>query len=570
MPSWESCGPFRGMRPLSSPVLVTATPHITVEAPLCLSEADERVLKALGRQFEHWAGVALRERCRYGSTFDKDAWMAIHHQVRAAGAPTVYANAVVADAKALWRTSRKAQRRQLQDVTKALRVLDQKLSLPPGDPKGYRDRKTWDGKFRRRQHLRSKQARLQRKYDEGRLSITRGGKHLLRNRHSLEESRFGSVDEWRVHWEARRRSIFGAGSSGPHSSLWCRVDPDSGEIFILLPETLRAYANVNPPHTTLPWYRLDAALDLSHYRGRQAWRADGFRRARQQGRPVTYSFSYDPAIRQSRGGWLVRATFEVPLPSAPIKKVGDVRGLRVAAVDLNADHLAVQLLDQSGNPTRARATLALELEGLTTAQRDGLLRRTVEDLAEFCRRHQATVVAIEDLGFSDGTAGRETIDAKKLRHVRSQFPTTIFRHRLVQMLSRRGISVVAVDPAYSSVNGARWWEDTVPEAKKPLSRHLAAAVVIGRRSQRYPDVRSSRCAPATYQRIGDGNANGQHRGAGGGQPRSHAPPGSQNRSRGQVGVWHGEGQPVGGRPVTDNPFWDTPEPESVDHSVRSA
>ena len=65
-----------------------------------------------------------------------------------------------------------------------------------------------------------------------------------------------------------------------------------------------------------------------------------------------------------------------------------------------------------------------------------------------------------------------------------RLPTGRFRDRLVQMAANAGLSVIAVDPAYTSRWGAEHWLGPLRERVSPVpaSGHHAAAVVIGRRA----------------------------------------------------------------------------------------
>jgi hypothetical protein len=61
----------------------------------------------------------------------------------------------------------------------------------------------------------------------------------------------------------------------------------------------------------------------------------------------------------------------------------------------------------------------------------------------------------------------------------------------------QGLWVVAVDPAWTSVWGRRYWQDPLNQQTKPavtVSRHHAAAVVIGRRGLGYRARRRGGCA----------------------------------------------------------------------------
>jgi len=68
---------------------------------------------------------------------------------------------------------------------------------------------------------------------------------------------------------------------------------------------------------------------------------------------------------------------------------------------------------------------------------------------------------------------------KRFRKTVAGIPTAVFRNRLSAQTSRHGITLLAVNPAYSSAWGNQHW-------RKPytnVTRHQAAATVIGRRAQ---------------------------------------------------------------------------------------
>ena len=60
-------------------------------------------------------------------------------------------------------------------------------------------------------------------------------------------------------------------------------------------------------------------------------------------------------------------------------------------------------------------------------------------------------------------------------------PTRAFRELLVAMAANADLWVVAVDPAWTSKWGERYWQEPLTESTKTsvtVSRHHAAAVVI--------------------------------------------------------------------------------------------
>ena len=97
---------------------------------------------------------------------------------------------------------------------------------------------------------------------------------------------------------------------------------------------------------------------------------------------------------------------------------------------------------------------------------------------------------IEDLDFAEARAeGRERPRQPALARQAGQglpaavsgIPTGKFRDRLVQMAANAGLSVIVVDPAYTSRWGAEHWLAPLREHHPKTTGHHAAALVTGRR-----------------------------------------------------------------------------------------
>ena len=138
----------------------------------------------------------------------------------------------------------------------------------------------------------------------------------------------------------------------------------------------------------------------------------------------------------------------------------------MVAVDLNAGHLAVAVVAPDGNVLGVPFTVPLDLTGRPAATRDGRLRAAISGLIAAAREHGARAIVVEDLDFTEARAeGRERHGNRPSRGKRGRgfrrtvagIPTGKLRERLVQMTYNAGLSVVVVDPAYSSRWGARHW-----------------------------------------------------------------------------------------------------------------
>jgi IS605 OrfB family transposase len=180
-------------------------------------------------------------------------------------------------------------------------------------------------------------------------------------------------------------------------------------------------------------------------------------------------------------------------------------------VDVNAGHLACWVIAPDGNPVGAARTISLELTG-STERRDGVLRSAVSELLRFARENGCASVTVENLDFADARAvGRETMGrsrrGKRFRRTVAGIPTGRFRDRLAGMAANAGISVVAVDPAYTSRWAGQHWHKPLDVFRRGstagVSRHHAAAVVIARRGLGH-SARRRTAKTGPHQRMGAG------------------------------------------------------------------
>lgn len=174
-------------------------------------------------------------------------------------------------------------------------------------------------------------------------------------------------------------------------------------------------------------------------------------------------------FRDEAGAWQARATIDEP----PVALVTDVRA-SVLAVDLNADHLAVMLVDRMGNPC-SRMTLPFPQAGTDEHRAEAMVGDAVRMLCAWARANHAGI-AIEKLDFGRKKAALKVYGKRHARRL-SGMAYALFRQVLMARCAREGIDLHQVNPAYTSVVGrtkyAPW---------RGLSVHHAAALVIGRRA----------------------------------------------------------------------------------------
>ncbi|QUX27252.1 hypothetical protein KGD83_18205 [Nocardiopsis akebiae] len=81
------------------------------------------------------------------------------------------------------------------------------------------------------------------------------------------------------------------------------------------------------------------------------------------------------------------------------------------------------------------------------------MRHAPSRLLRWVTTHGVRAVAAEDPDFAREKHGRRT----RFRRLISGSPTARLRSRLTSMARTLGVSVIAVDPAYTSRWGARHW-----------------------------------------------------------------------------------------------------------------
>jgi hypothetical protein len=282
--------------------------------------------------------------------------------------------------------------------------------------------------------------------------VVEGGNRLAKTRHHLDTAGLTPA-QWHDRWHAARYRIQANGSADePFGNLTITVTPD-GEASVRLPKPLEHLANAKHGRRRVAGAGHRRKVGVLHHHS--------------QTRPCR-------SVPYRRLG-VAPDTFDHPeTPGAEGPVVG---------VDLNDGHLAVRRLDAHGNPVGVSARIDVDLSARST-RRDAQVRHAITRLIHYTQRHGIDTIAVEDLDFADTrSTGRETLGrgrrGKRFRRTVAGIPTAVFRHRLAAQTSRHGLGLYAVNPAYTSAWGEQHW-------RKPyqnVTRHQAAATVIGRRAQ---------------------------------------------------------------------------------------
>ncbi|WP_128434449.1 IS200/IS605 family element transposase accessory protein TnpB [Streptomyces cyaneus] len=472
-----------GRREVAAPFVVHGPSGVAIRGRLKgLTAGDERVLCLVSGHLGSLASRDLKARCLAGLDHDSEQW-AQRKRALTQESSSRWAGSITKATHDQWALARRGQIAHIQSLEAGIGTITHRLSLPVGEkgtkqaPGGYRTRQEWFAKSRRLHLLEDRLQAVRADRETGRVRVVRGGKRLLNTRHHLKSAQL-TEEQWRSRWEAERRFLQADGESGKrYGNETIRVTGD-GEISIKLPAPLAHLANAPQGR-----YVLAAKVSFAH-RGEQ-W-ADRVA----ANRAVAYRIHEDTG----RGRWYLTASWTIP----PVQTVSlaAARAGGLIGFDTNADHLAAWRLDEHGNPTGNPRRFFYDLSG-TAGHRDAQVRQALIRLLRWAKRHGLSI-AIEDLDFTAEKTREKHGRRKRFRNLISGMPTSRLRARLVSMAAELGITIVAVDPAYTSKWGAQHWQKPLTSNNRKTTRHDAAAVAIGRRALGHPIRR--RTAPPPHDR----------------------------------------------------------------------
>jgi IS605 OrfB family transposase len=456
------------LRAIDPPFVAVGPSGIAIRTSLKhLTSEDDKVLRLVGTHLGSLASKDLKRRCADGLKHSTDTW-AERKRALTQESSSRWAGSITKANHDQWALSRRAQLAHIQGLEAGIRTIAHRLSLPVGEkgakraPGGYRTAQEWFAKTRRLHVLEDRLAAERADREAGRVRIARGGKRLLNTRHNLDRAQL-TAEQWRRRWEAERWFLAADGELGKRfGNETIRVTPD-GEVSIKLPAPLAHLANSNHGRYVL------ASRVVFRHRGDEWADRVGANRA------VAYRIHHD--VERGRR-WYVTASWTIP-PTVTMS-LGQARTGGLIGVDTNADHLAAWRLDQHGNPVGEPRRFFYDLSG-SANHRDAQVRHALTRLLHWAARHNLSI-AVEDLDFTAEKTREKHGRRKRFRKLISGMPVARLRARLVSMAAELGITIVAVDPAYTSRWGAEHWQKPLTSKNRKTTRHDSAAVAIGRRA----------------------------------------------------------------------------------------
>lgn len=361
-----------GLRRIAAPFAVAAPVGARVRTRLRVSPDDSAVLRTAGSYLGSLAGRDLAARCAEGRLDAAGRAVSRRERKRAltGASSSRWAGAITRTSEDAWQLAERNLKAERAALRARVRTIEARAAVPAGGRRGrvrgYATRAERYGKQVRLQVLRARLGRVERRIESGHVSVTRGGRDLLRKRSSLAAARL-TAQEWREEWEAARLFLTADGEAGkPWGNETIRVDHDEGWLELKLPAPLARLAN-----RPFGRYRLTCPVQFG-YRGDEV-----------AAQAATGAIRYDISLNPATGRWYLDASWQVA--PAPVPALEELRRYPVVAVDVNAGHLAVAVVTPDGNVAEAPFTIPLDLAGLPATARDGRLRNAVSALIATAR-----------------------------------------------------------------------------------------------------------------------------------------------------------------------------------------
>ena len=523
-----------GLRKISGPFVVAPPAGVRVRTRLRVSGVDAGVLGEVGGYLGSLASADLAARCAEGrlDAGQRARSRQVRKQELTAKSSSRWAGTLTRTSEDAYQLAYRNLLAERGSLVARIRRIEARLAVTAGTRAGrvagYPTTAERHAKTIRIQALRTRLAAVEQQLGSGRVSVCRGGKAVLRTRHHLADAGLTET-AWRERWAASRLFLT---ADGEKDKTWgnetIRWNPDQNWLEIKLPTPLAHLAN--RPHGR---YRLSCSVQFPYRGGDVAAQA------------ATGAIRYDISLDPARGRWYLDASWKRP-PAGPVTLAAARQG-SVVAVDLNAGHLAVAVLDRHGNQVGVPYTIGLPLAGLPSSTRDGRLRAAISTILATARQHRASAVVIENLNFAGARQlGRERTGnrpsrgrrGRAFRHRVAGIPTARFRDRLTHMAASTAMPVIAVDPAYTTRWGTQHWLAPLRQHHPQLTGHHAAALVIGRRGL---GLRVRRRAPGNLPAPGDAAAPGRAKSTQA-RPGTHPQTGTHTR---KPATWTDPRQPPG-------------------------
>lgn len=306
-------------------------------------------------------------------------------------------------------------------------------------------------------------------------SICFGGRDLFAQQFELAQNGYVDHAEWLQAFRGKRANqFFNLGSKD--ETRGCQTCQYDGEAKTLKIRLARAGTALNGDNE---WLSIE---NVSLPRG-----AEQIAEVQAFGGAVTTRI----VLREDRQGKAAAYALVSVDEILPAERV--YRNRSAIGVDLNANSVALALIDRFGNPVGTE-TLPFDLTRKSSGQVESILSSLAQEIVMRACAHHVPIV-LEELDFADkkktlGEVGR------RYAEMLSGFAYSTFFKLVTRCAARRGVKVITIDPGFTSVLG--WVKFGVDR----MTVDEAAAVAIARRGQGFRErLRSRAMAPALRRSL---------------------------------------------------------------------
>ncbi|NGX30177.1 MAG: hypothetical protein KR126chlam4_01355 [Candidatus Anoxychlamydiales bacterium] len=352
------------------------------------------------------------------------------------------------------------RKNRISSLKQKIKFLEKKI------PK-YKNLKKIHQKKRRLFNLKTKLQNLEK---ETKPKLCFGSKKLFNKQFYLEENGFKNHLDWKKTWqENRNNSFFLVGSKDESSgNQTCQIQKKDKKfsITLRLPNKLSNIGKtIIIDDITFSYDKTKIIACIENNLKRKVLQKQKNLSYKLFGQSICYRFKKD------KKGWRIFITLDLFEPLWISKKENGVIG-----IDINSDHLAVVETDRFFNPINSKR-VPLNLYGKNKNQALAIIGDASAKIVKDSITSKKPIV-LEKLDFQ---RKKTTLKEANTKHSRmlSSFSYNAIINTIKSKAFRSQIEIFEVNPAYTSVIGR------VKFAKRyGLSTHLAAALVIGRRSMK--------------------------------------------------------------------------------------
>jgi IS605 OrfB family transposase len=312
-------------------------------------------------------------------------------------------------------------------------------------------------KMRRLRRTEGIATELSERLKENRLKLCFGGRKLFHKQFHLLENDYESHAEWYADFSFRRNSQFFIVGSHDETcgNQSAQFDPLKGELKLRLSNSLAV--RFGQKHVVIRdiHFKYGEAEILRHLAAKQA---------------ISFRF----LCRQSKGEkrWHLQAMIDLERSAKSVPLVSN-RTRGALGIDINADHLALTLIDRHGN-YKNTWSIAWKTMGVPSRRTRELCYTAAGRAVAMAREHGVPIV-VEDLDFRT-KKDRLREESRFYARMLSQFAYAGMLEAIQAKAHAAGIEVIKKNPAMTSIIGRLKYQEGYG-----FSVHSAAALVIARR-----------------------------------------------------------------------------------------